>query len=386
MKQLFILTAALFLFVTLHAQLLRATVVKGSASNSIDIWITPDNTKSTDYIYQYQFPVAFPFATSPLPSSLTVVLDGAATTAGYSVAVYPMSNSKDSTYRYFTISLTHPTTNSTPQSWTSTTAFHVLTATFLYTSAPTPPATANVSILDDQTGGADNQGQLYIYGAISGITYTDNGGVTPYNSVNDFYSMSGSATGGTSTLAFAKTTALVTLPVTLTNFTAVKANNACAVNLDWQVAQELNLKGYIVERSQSSEGINFSTIATIAASGRSNYSAVDSSPATGLNYYRLKMQDIDGKFTYSRIIPVNSNCSTAVSLSVWPNPVVGVTTVFGLTGKNKIAVIDAAGRQVASFVSTRPSQKIDMGGFNRGVYTVQIAAADGTTTNLKLVK
>ncbi len=113
------------------------------------------------------------------------------------------------------------------------------------------------------------------------------------------------------------------LPVKLTSFTAQAQNNMVVTR--WTTTQEENMSGYVVERS--ADGISFTTLKTIGASGNYNtstqYASIDSTPLSPVGYYRLKMVDIDGSFTYSDIRTVNMSSNTAnVKVSCYPNPAI----------------------------------------------------------------
>ena len=108
------------------------------------------------------------------------------------------------------------------------------------------------------------------------------------------------------------------LPVQLFTFTAQKANQTGLLN--WKTTQELNSSRFDVERS--ADGNTFKTIGSLAAAGNTNtttsYSFTDAHPIKGANFYRLKQIDIDGSFTYSKVVPVNF--SNAAKLILSPNP------------------------------------------------------------------
>jgi Secretion system C-terminal sorting domain len=111
-----------------------------------------------------------------------------------------------------------------------------------------------------------------------------------------------------------------TLPVQLVQFLATR-NDDGSVKVSWATSQEENSNYYDVERS-SDQSI-WSSIGTVKAKGYSstttNYFLNDKSPVNGTGYYRLKMVDLDGKFTYSKAIPVTTDNSSQ-SLVIYSNP------------------------------------------------------------------
>lgn len=113
---------------------------------------------------------------------------------------------------------------------------------------------------------------------------------------------------------------LVPLPVTLAEFIGeyMPANNQNY--LQWTTAKEINSVNFIVEKSI--DGITFRELGIVKAAGNSevvhHYNFTDYLPAQGMNYYRLKQIDIDGKFVYSNIISIAVSKMDAIK--IYPNP------------------------------------------------------------------
>ena len=89
----------------------------------------------------------------------------------------------------------------------------------------------------------------------------------------------------------------------------------------------------------SDDGLHFTKIAVVQAAGNStqdlHYSYLHKMPVDGNNYYRLKMRDIDGRFTYSPVIKVTATVN-ALSITVFPNPVADVLQLHLVAVKNEI--------------------------------------------------
>lgn len=149
------------------------------------------------------------------------------------------------------------------------------------------------------------------------------------------------------------------LPVTIIDFTAQKKNEY--VFLKWYASYETNFKNYEVERS--SDGIVFSKIGEVAGRNLADYDFTDDNlPPAGIVYYRLKMIDIDGKFSYSRVVLVrlNDNFSNA---QVYPNPTKGDLTIKfqkALTGQSKVIIADLSGRLVLQRQVSGGQKNIDL--------------------------
>jgi len=164
------------------------------------------------------------------------------------------------------------------------------------------------------------------------------------------------------------------LPVTVTDFTAQKNNES--VLLKWYATYETNFKNYEIQRSTG--GIVFSKIGEVAGKNLANYSFTDNDlPAANTIYYRLKMIDIDGKFSYSKTVPVrlSENFSNA---QVYPNPANGKLTVKlqqALTGNSSLVIADISGRVVLQ-QQVKNGQKnidLDVSKFNDGRYFIKIS-------------
>ena len=86
------------------------------------------------------------------------------------------------------------------------------------------------------------------------------------------------------------------LPVRLVYFTAVADGNR--VRLNWEAANEQDTRTYEIEKSLT--GSNFSHFTNVASRQQvqSDYVEYDPNPALGWNYYRLKIIDKQGNFTY----------------------------------------------------------------------------------------
>lgn len=118
-----------------------------------------------------------------------------------------------------------------------------------------------------------------------------------------YLSISNSAFTATQVDSTSQAQCPIILPLRLLDFHANK--QAGSVQLSWTTSSEINTSYFELQRG--SDGINFNKLATIPTHNNisvNNYSFVDQQPLP-TNYYRLKMVDIDGKFTYSGILKIN---------------------------------------------------------------------------------
>ncbi len=176
------------------------------------------------------------------------------------------------------------------------------------------------------------------------------------------------------------------LPVKLSAFTVQKID--AAARISWTTEQEINSSHFIVERS--ADGNIWNSIATVAASGNStrkiNYEFYDNTPARGINYYRLRQIDKDGKFDYSAIRSVLFNSGNTVDIA--PNPATNFINVY--IGKNSnrqaatIQVLNIDGKVVYSTLSAQSHVQINTGNMAKGLYFVKVVS-ENETRMLKVV-
>jgi hypothetical protein len=166
---------------------------------------------------------------------------------------------------------------------------------------------------------------------------------------------------------------LSALPVDMIFFTGKLEGSKILLN--WEVATEINLERYEVERSFN--GIEYSKIGSVKAEGRSNYSYNDDVESLSGRrvYYRLKKVDKDGRFGYSAVfslhIPLN------IKFSISPNPASGIIKIQLNNNTNEAATVivaDMAGRIIYN-QTMNPQQgliEISTSNFYYGNYTVKL--------------
>ncbi len=176
------------------------------------------------------------------------------------------------------------------------------------------------------------------------------------------------------------------LPITLSEFSAAREENK--VLLSWQTQTELNSRHFVI--LSSFDKLNFEVIGTVNnisanSSIVHNYSFVDNNNGnSGLTYYKLKIVDIDGRFTYSDIKVVRESNSGSQNFVIYPNPATTNSNIIisGLKGSSRIQFLDNAGRIVKT-ASVGPSGKVDISGLRMGIYFMVIT---DTRTGQSIVK
>jgi len=122
-----------------------------------------------------------------------------------------------------------------------------------------------------------------------------------------------------------------TLPVTLVEFKGQEVN-ATTINLTWKTSSEINLNRFEVEKSR--DGALYESIGIVLpweAANHIDYALSDKSAQAGINYYRLKMTDIDGSFKYSKVLTFSIAETAGARIAIAPNPIIDKINVQ-LTG------------------------------------------------------
>ncbi len=181
------------------------------------------------------------------------------------------------------------------------------------------------------------------------------------------------------------------LPVSLVNFSG---NNTNAVSyLNWQTATEINADEFVVEKStDGSSFIKMQTVNAICKNGCA-YQTNIAQPEE-LAYYRLRIIDKDGTFTYSQTIAIKSNVSNNDNaIIVNPNPITGqsfkVTVVKRINQTLILKFIDSNGRIVhqQTVPANTTTLQIDIKNkkLSSGQYTVQLVGQGIKLTNKFIV-
>lgn len=178
----------------------------------------------------------------------------------------------------------------------------------------------------------------------------------------------------------------IILPVRLTSFNARKQGKDNVA--EWSTEDELNLESFIIERSNNA--VTFTSVGKVRA-GLSRYTFIDKSPDRIINYYRLKMLDKDGEFSYSSVKRVNN--SGIVSINIYPNPTSKRLYIQIDSEKRAqvgIQVNDVTGKTVfvqkLTITQGQSTQVINIPGLRSGSYFLKITTTDQQQTILKFEK
>ncbi len=187
--------------------------------------------------------------------------------------------------------------------------------------------------------------------------------------------------------------AFVALPVSLSSFSAKRADEKTSV-IRWTTVSETNNDHFDLE--YSADGKEFDVIATIKGGGNSlneiSYQFIHkNSNKTKTVYYRLKQVDYNGDFEYHKTIVITPGKADANVYSS-PNPTTGDFSVTLSEETNTpyfITVMDQSGRIImqkeGNIYNTPVSEKFELKSMDMGLYFVTIKTNFSSTTE-KIIK
>jgi hypothetical protein len=176
-----------------------------------------------------------------------------------------------------------------------------------------------------------------------------------------------------------------TTPLSLLAFNAFVKN--AAVQLNWNTANEVNVGQYTIEKAAKGNGV-YQAIGTVPAANRnSNSYSFSDVLSEGVRYYRLKMTDRDGSFTYSKVIRVNH--ATRQSVKVLGNPVqasaVVSHTTAGTQASLSLLTLDGKILLTQQVPAGAVQTTLNLQAYAAGIYLVRYQDGDAVVTE-KLVK
>jgi len=164
----------------------------------------------------------------------------------------------------------------------------------------------------------------------------------------------------------------ITVPLKLVSFSAVPQTDR-TTTLYWNTANEINSSYFVIE--SGTDGLRFNSITTITAKGMANnsYTSTVADNNTGIAFYRLKMVDKDGRFTYSPIIKIDRRKNTP-GFTILSNPVKDMLIISSNDAalhNSTALIINSTGTVVKSFVLKDGTQTIDIHLLPPGVYYIR---------------
>jgi hypothetical protein len=167
------------------------------------------------------------------------------------------------------------------------------------------------------------------------------------------------------------------LPVKISNIEVI--NNSNKNQITWTTASETNNSHFEVEKSI--DGRNFQAIGKVEGNGNSlreiDYEYMDNNPFNGVNYYRLKQVDFDGRFEYSVIVSALNKSDKSLSII---NLNASKTIHFGVSTDNATYAIYNMNGALISSGNLNASTSISYDTYNQGMYIIQLTEGNQTKT------
>ena len=184
------------------------------------------------------------------------------------------------------------------------------------------------------------------------------------------------------------------LPVDMLSFEG-KRENAVLVKLNWKTGNEVQNKGFEVQRSLGNTN-SFDSIAFVPAKLQggyiNEYELPDNNDYSGISYYRLQQIDLDGNSNLSNIVSVKGYVKES-SLSLYPNPVKEkLTADIFYTRKTTAVLLLTDATQKLLYSVTLPLNKgmnlinIPCTHLAAGLYFVRVITADNKVMPGKFIK
>lgn len=176
------------------------------------------------------------------------------------------------------------------------------------------------------------------------------------------------------------------LPVSLMKFDASFLDNN-DVLLIWKTDSEKNSDYFQIE--YSSDATNFGSIgrdsSLVSSDSEQTYSFIHKNvPPSKIHYYRLKMVDKDGSFTYSTIKALKGKF---LAINVYPNPTSNELTIEEKNWDKvqEVQLLTTSGKIIHKFAPVS-SNKLNLSAIPTGAYIVLIQYRDGGQIAHRVVK
>lgn len=160
------------------------------------------------------------------------------------------------------------------------------------------------------------------------------------------------------------------VPVVLANFSVTE--NGCVAHIKWATEAEENFKEF--ELQTSTDGINFYPIAVMKPKGNKGVYFYDQKLYAYRQFFRLKMIDLDEKYSFSSTIASRQNCGLPNATQVFPNPVKSKLFIQGIKTPSLVGVYDNLGRLIKQFEVANENELkfVDVSALPKGVYCIKM--------------
>lgn len=151
------------------------------------------------------------------------------------------------------------------------------------------------------------------------------------------------------------------------------------------------------ELERSSDGVHYTSLTKITATQArcaQPFDFTDIAPAPGINYYRLKSIDVDGRYAYSNIVTLTLKDKGYKLQNIAPNPVGKEDAVLKINAGDKatvqISVTDFSGRviskQTVQLQTGINAVVLNTSGLSAGAYQVTSHCTNEKPQTIRLIK
>lgn len=175
----------------------------------------------------------------------------------------------------------------------------------------------------------------------------------------------------------------IPLPLKLSGFTA-KLINCNSVKVNWQVSDISSLDHSEIEKGYN--GMDYVVLTrNVYQSSYTDYSYIDHLVTPGKYYYRLRMVNEDGTFSYSDVIIISNDCADR-QIAIYPNPVNDKCTITGIRSGERIQLFSQDGSLHGTLIADNTTVQVDLKRFPAGIYRFAVNSDGVQVKTLKLIK
>ncbi len=271
-------------------------------------------------------------------------------------------------------------------------AYNLLAAADNFTALPSGPldAAGINNLVLRQFHGTGTNPDNYTGASVDFTTATPGFGVS-WNSVMNWWEVTVPVTGFSG--FYITSLPAHSLPITLFYFNASQSGNKHL--LKWKVNCLSTNANFKIENS--ADGMHFFPIGDIKASQvrcAQPFDFINENPLPGSNYYRIKIIDTDGKFSYSNIALLFSKNKSFQFITLSPNPVKDENAVLqinsGRSDNLELVIADPIGRVISrqhlNLMQGDNKVILDTKKFAPGIYQVYGTNAEGKSETLRFIK
>jgi len=228
-------------------------------------------------------------------------------------------------------------------------------------------------------GGGGSGGVIYFTGSSYGTINTNGGNAGPEVSSDASCTviLPSAGTNGSTISDYSYIRSLVPagycstlLPVTLLYFKATAAQGKAW--LQWKIASSDLISHFVIERLGNVNG--WKNIGSVNANNNlSVYDFIDNNPTTGINQYRIKIVETNGKTYYSPIQKISIDVNS--EFDIYPNPSSGIINIAGdFSSLTTIQLFDLAGKMIweKEIFSNNNIARLQLPLLTQGIYTMRI--------------